>query len=466
MPTMADQADPTPATGSLKVKKKYLNNAERIEIVSFLLGMSKVGPLPEEVFDEMAEKFRCSPRSVRRVWLKADQSRTDMKVYLEEIQSHKIDTGQNSQRYDIEELIEDIKKIPYRYRSTWGALSEMTGVPKSSLLRFKKKGLFRHSSPLKPYLTDAHKAARLAYAQSKINAKSKEPTCFKNHYDEVHVDEKWFWVTEDGKHYILADGEELPKRKVTHKGYITKVMFLSAQARPRIMAGGEYFDGKIGIWPIGEIVPAKRRSANREKGAPTWENHSVDRDKYRQMMIDLVLPAVLEKFPTAYLDRKGVKIQQDGAKSHILPDDPEWIEAVKETGCQITLVTQPAQSPDLNINDLAFFASIMSLQQKSCAKNALELIDIVQKAYEDYPSNKMNRMWLTMQLVMNEIIKDNGGNDYKLPHMNKEKLEREGRLPHVLPVFQPQSFPESPSQLTTETTTTGTATTGEEEEEE
>jgi hypothetical protein len=310
--------------------------------------------------------------------------------------------------------------------------------------------LFRHSSPLKPYLTDAHKTARLSYCLAKIDKSGSGLARFKNHYDEVHVDEKWFWITKDGKHYILAEGEEIPKRKITHKGYITKVMFLSAQARPRMMAGGEYFDGKIGIWPIGEIIPAKRRSANRPKGAPTWENHSVDRKKYRQMMIDCVLPAILEKFPTAYLDRHGVKIQQDGAKSHILPDDQEWLEAVEETGCNITLVTQPAQSPDLNINDLAFFASIMSLQRKGCCKDALELIGVVNKAYDDYPSNKINRMWLTMQSVMNEIIKDNGGNDYNLPHMNKEKLEREGRLPLVLTVFQPDPAADSVSAMTTE----------------
>jgi hypothetical protein len=35
---------------------------------------------------------------------------------------------------------------------------------------------------------------------------------------------------------------------------------------------------------------------------------------------------------------------------------------------------------------------------------------------------------------MNETLKFNGGNEYKLPHMNKDKLEKEGRLPTVLMV--------------------------------
>ncbi|KAH0744694.1 hypothetical protein KY290_032687 [Solanum tuberosum] len=30
---------------------------------------------------------------------------------------------------------------------------------------------------------------------------------------------------------------------------------------------------------------------------------------------------------------------------------------------------------------------------------------------------------------MNEVMKDSGGNNYKVPHMNKERLERENDLP-------------------------------------
>lgn len=33
---------------------------------------------------------------------------------------------------------------------------------------------------------------------------------------------------------------------------------------------------------------------------------------------------------------------------------------------------------------------------------------------------------------MKEIMKIGGGNGYKLPHMNKQRLEREGRLPYWL----------------------------------
>jgi len=59
---------------------------------------------------------------------------------------------------------------------------------------------------------------------------------------------------------------------------------------------------------------------------------------------------------------------------------------------------------------------------------------MVQQCFDDYPINKLKRLWVTLQSIYNEIIKSAGDNCFKIPHMNKDKLEREGRLPTVLPV--------------------------------
>ena len=40
----------------------------------------------------------------------------------------------------------------------------------------------------------------------------------------------------------------------------------------------------------------------------------------------------------------------------------------------------------------------------------------------------MANIWITLQLVMLEIIKINGGNTYVLPHVNKSVLEMEGSI--------------------------------------
>ena len=62
------------------------------------------------------------------------------------------------------------------------------------------------------------------------------------------------------------------------------------------------------------------------------------------------------------------------------------------------------------------------------------MIKSVEKAYGEYPFHKLNRVWLTLQSSLNKIIEHDGGNDYKIPHMGKETLEKRGLLPEVLHV--------------------------------
>ncbi|CAN0097552.1 unnamed protein product [Discosporangium mesarthrocarpum] len=67
-------------------------------------------------------------------------------------------------------------------------------------------------------------------------------------YDWVHVDEKWFYVMKDGRGIYLHPEEDAPKPPgAQNTRFITKVMFLAAVARPRMISDGVWFDGKIGI---------------------------------------------------------------------------------------------------------------------------------------------------------------------------------------------------------------------------
>lgn len=134
----------------------------------------------------------------------------------------------------------------------------------------------------------------------------------------------------------------------------------------------------------------------------------------------------------------GIIIQQDGAKAHILDNDPCFKAKVADlydgNRDAVKMYTQPAQSPDLNVNDLGFFNSLQSHNYKESPKDALELIVMVKRCYNNYPSTKLNRIWLTLQSCMNCIIDDRGGNQYKIPHMCKDRLERLGQLPTTIPV--------------------------------
>lgn len=145
-------------------------------------------------------------------------------------------------------------------------------------------------------------------------------------------------------------------------------------------------------------------------------------------MIEKVLPAIRRNWPREDSNRT-IFIQQDNARTHIDPSDEEFQIAASQHGFDIRLTCQPSNSPDLNILDLGFFNSIQALQHKECPNTVPELISAVEKSFNEYPAKKVNRVFVTLQLCMREIMKIEGSNKYKIPHVKKDALEREGRLP-------------------------------------
>jgi len=209
-----------------------------------------------------------------------------------------------------------------------------------------------------------------------------------------------------------------------------KVMFLCALARPRMDNEGNcIFDGKIGCFPLVTYEPARRSSKNRVVGTLQMKPiTSVTKDVMRAFIIDKVIPAIRAKWPSEDVG-KPIFIQQDNARPHIDPSDPLFAQAAQQDGFNIQLICQPPNSPDFNILDLGFFASIQSIQFKNATKTIPDIVNVVQREFEKYSPVLSNRIFVTLQTVMVEVMKIGGGNNYKTPHINKASLEREGKLP-------------------------------------
>ena len=101
-----------------------------------------------------------------------------------------------------------------------------------------------------------------------------------------------------------------------------------------------------------------------------------------------------------------------------------WIvdSTIQDQELNAGLYTQAANLPDVNLLDLGFFRAIQSFND-AAPKNEEDLIKSVQLAYNNYPRTKLNRTWLTLQSVFNQIILCNGDNEYDIQHLSKEKLE-------------------------------------------
>jgi hypothetical protein len=426
------------------------------------------GVVKRGFISELAQQLGFERKTVSRHWNNMQRVLAPLLNNQDEENHHAIiqqnahilfGTGHSSRRkgkykYDRDELAEAVKRVPLKQRQTIRNLSSAAGVPHATIQRFLKPrqpkvteesldvAIFkRHTSKLKPTLTELNKLSRFHFALEQINPVTmnlRTPKFFAQ-FNKVHIDEKWFHLSQDGERYILAEGEVPPKRHVKHKNFILKVMFLCAQAHPRWdHTTNTMWDGKLGIWPIGSYVLAQRNSVNRAAGTTEWRNETVDKERYKDFLINNVIQAVIDKWPMAEFADPNfqILIQQDGAGGHCSHNDDDLLDYLESIHLdhKISFYTQPPNSPDLNILDLGLFAALQAQYYKTAPTTQVQLIEMVEKTYNEFDYKKINRIWVTLQTIFNKIIEHHGDNDYKIPHMNKQKLERENRLPIALEV--------------------------------
>ncbi|KAK4733738.1 hypothetical protein R3W88_007999 [Solanum pinnatisectum] len=185
-------------------------------------------------------------------------------------------------------------------------------------------------------------------------------------FNYVHIDEKWFYLS----------------KKSESKNFITKVMFMIVVARPRFDANG--VDG----------------IENRTTGAiKTKSILFVTKYITRACLIEKVLPSMRSKW--------------SASTPYVGVNDLKFMEASQRDGFDMKLCFQPPDSLDLNVLDLGFLEQFM---------------EVVEISFNEMKVERFYHIFLTLQCCMNEVMKVSGGNNYKVPHMNKETLERERDL--------------------------------------
>ena len=162
--------------------------------------------------------------------------------------------------------------MPLRKRRTQRKLATSMGVSKTTVQHWIVASTIHvHSNLLKPILTEENKLARLLMVNHFWDPE--DFSKYQDMHDHIHLDEKWLFRTQEKQRYLLLSDEKNPKYCVKHKSHITKVMFLCAVARPRFNpSANSWWDGKLGIWPIGDWEPVKWGSKNRPKGMLVWKN--------------------------------------------------------------------------------------------------------------------------------------------------------------------------------------------------
>ncbi|KAK9723577.1 hypothetical protein RND81_05G009400 [Saponaria officinalis] len=380
--------------------------------------------MEREVMNKMAEEFKISRVSINKFW-------TGLKAHINEGKLFNANRKYLGYQPHLSIDLEKVRSIPLSKRSTLTKLATHMNLHISTVTRLVKKGsIRRHSNAIKPALTDANKIARVKWCLGKIvKSTLNDGLLFEPMYNVVHIDEKWFLMTKTAQNYYLLPDEIEPHRTYKSKRFITKIMFMAAVARPVFSSNGSLlFDGKIGIFHFTYEQAARRQSKNRPKGTMEVKPiESITKVVIKQCLIEKVIPVIKAKWPEGA--SKTIYIQQDNATPHIAGNDTDFLHVAQADGFDIRVVCQPSNSPDLNVLDLGFFRSIQSLQDEKSPNNISELLDAVTSAYEEVEPQKLKHVWLSLKYCMNEILRVKGNNNYKLPHVGKQRLERLGLLP-------------------------------------
>ncbi|XP_057770912.1 uncharacterized protein LOC130990701 [Salvia miltiorrhiza] len=446
-------------------RRKDLSSFERASIIQFLLQGSKDGKPGRGKMSAAVQKWSSSRRTISRLWAAAKKQSESGEV-ISSLSKKML----RPRRKLVELDLHLIASLDLSKRSTIRRLACGIKCSKSTVGRWIKSGLIRaHSNAIKPDLTAPNKLLRLRFSLEALEYdRILRSLTFKSMHNTVHIDEKWFYITKTAQRFYLTPEEIEPHRTCKSKKFITKVMFMCAVCRPIFNSDGScLFDGKIGIFPFTELVPAKRKSKNRAAGTMEWKPiQSITKQVVKDCLINqivvlnvlliykliqianvvlnacecianvvlnaCIVPAIKAKWPANA--SKTIYIQQDNARPHIQDSDPDFRAVASADGFDIHLVHQPPNSPDTNINDLGWFRAIQSLQTESVCTSVGDLVNAVINSFHELSLNTLNKVFLSLQSCMIEILKVKGRNSYKIPHLGKDALIRQDMLPLNLQV--------------------------------
>jgi len=200
--------------GPAKPKYKTLSMADKKAICYMVLSMSDDGVPARGACSVVASHFSVTSMTVARQFKKIhsgiksseddnendDPNNNNNNKVADTLFDTKLHTRRKGKHiYDREELKNEVLAMPFSKRRRERHLAAQLGMARSTVhyLLKSQRHFRRHSSAVKPKLTEANQAKRLEHAMSKINLNTTTPTRhgpaqpkFMTLFDEIHVDEK------------------------------------------------------------------------------------------------------------------------------------------------------------------------------------------------------------------------------------------------------------------------------------
>ncbi|XP_021736541.1 uncharacterized protein LOC110703092 [Chenopodium quinoa] len=249
------------------------------------------GELKRGFLSHIVRKYGIYRSTSQRVWKFVKESIAQGNVI--DVRSRKLGKTGPKPR-DISD--EFLQSVPLYKRTTERSYAAALKISHGFLHKLKKKGRLRtHTAANHSALTSNHKVARLKWALGHIHPIPAvgNPT-FIDMQQDIHIDEKWFYMNPETRRFYLLPKEENPYRCQQSKRYKIKAMFMGVIGKPLYDSNGNMLhDGKFGIFPFIYQQRAKKKSKNRDTGVlETKATESVNKEEIRKMLLNNVIPAI------------------------------------------------------------------------------------------------------------------------------------------------------------------------------
>ena len=183
---------------------------QRNQVVQFILGRCINGKPAHRTFMEVAAKLSISRYTCSRYWDAAKKQKESGKA-IQLVSGKKLE---NIHTIHLDLTL--LQSLDISKRSTIRTLAVGLKYSKSTVGRWVKSGMIRsHTSAIRPNLTAPNKMLRLRFSLEALEVdRFIQKIKFRNMYNTIHIDEKWFYITKGALSFIWHRG------RMTHIGVV------------------------------------------------------------------------------------------------------------------------------------------------------------------------------------------------------------------------------------------------------
>ncbi|CAK5262134.1 unnamed protein product [Mycena citricolor] len=241
-----------------------------------------------------------------------------------------------------------------------------------------KEGLHRRVARVVPYLTEDHKAARLAWAE-RLASKT---------------DRQWAWVIWSDECYIHLDGgaQRVWVTRTSEEVYDQDCLVPRFKQSPiRVMVWGCIAHDWKGPLIVLEY--------------PGGRGGGMTAERYQKQVLQKVLEDALADVKKQRGSRARIEFQQDGPSCHTAKSTKKWLENHK-----IPLFPHPASSPDLSPIEPAWHELKKRIRLRQLQSSSFEsLKTAILEEWEAMPMEDINKYTRGMRARVQAVLEAQGG---------------------------------------------------------